>query len=109
MGLAGYGPVPEPGYYFKIYAIEMEGKWNRTVAGDRAARRRGGGFRRQRGGHDASGECPGATRATFYAPVVGKNAPESALVDRSAILSIQAESTHRKLAVGGVKVSWLVR
>ena len=20
MGLAGYGPVPEPGYYFKIYA-----------------------------------------------------------------------------------------
>ena len=21
MGLAGYGPVPEPGYYFKIYAI----------------------------------------------------------------------------------------
>ena len=43
MGLAGYGPVPEPGYYFKIYAIEMEGKWNRTVAGDRAARRRGGG------------------------------------------------------------------
>ena len=29
--------------------------------------------------------CPRATRGAFYAPVVGGNAPESALVDRSAI------------------------
>ena len=25
MGLAGYGPVPEPGYYFKIYAKSYPG------------------------------------------------------------------------------------
>ena len=62
-----------------------------------------GGMRRAAPGPRPGGRlpCPRATRGAFYAPVVGKNAPESALVDRSAILSIQAESTHRKLAVGG--------
>ena len=43
-----------------------------------------------------SGECPGATRATFYAPVVGGNAPERAsAVDfrlKKLITSIFGES-----------------